>query len=111
MRISGVTSTTIGLEPDKKICAQVSGGPALCVPFSKLPDKTGSAGRLAVSTEDLDRGRIYMSIRDAKGAILAQGFAHRRPGTTKFLASGLCAGFLLVLDEPPVSVTVYLDAY
>jgi hypothetical protein len=112
MRIYGVTGPTPMPRPesDKKICAQVEGSNALCVPFVKLPDKTGSAGRLPVTTTDIDNGRIYFTIRDGNG-IIAKGFGHRRAGTTRFLASGLCAGFVLVLDEADVTISVFLDEH
>jgi serine/threonine-protein kinase len=110
MRINGVTGPTPMPRPEleKKICAQVSGGKALCVPFSELPDKTGAAGRLPVTTADINEGRIYVSIRDDDG-IIAKGFAHRKPGTTAFLGSALCLGFVLYLDNSNVIISVFLD--
>jgi hypothetical protein len=114
MRIHGVTGPTPMPRPglDKKICAQVTGSEPLCVPFAKLPDKTGSAGRLPVTTADLDNGRIYFTIRDEKG-IVAKGFGRRKADTTRFLASGLCAGFVLHLDDnnADVVITVFLDEH
>jgi serine/threonine-protein kinase len=112
MRISGVTGPTPMPRPelDKKICAQVEGQKAICVPFIKLPDKTGAAGRLPVTTTDIDDGQIYFSIRDEKG-IIAKGYGHRRAGTTRFRTSALCAGFVLVLDEADVVISVFLDEH
>lgn len=110
MRINGVTGPTPMPRPslEKTICAQVSGSKELCVPFTKLPDVTGAAGRLPVTTADIDGGRLYVSIRDERGFV-AQGFAHRRPDTTRFLASALCSGFVLYLDDPQVTISVFLD--
>ena len=109
LRIHGVTMTPMP-RPDlpKRICAQVAGGSSICVPFINLPDRTGALGRLRVSSSDIDDGRVYFSIRDADG-IVAKGFGHRRPGTTRFLESGLCAGFVVVLDDPPATISFFLD--
>jgi hypothetical protein len=110
MRVHGVTGPAPMPRPDlvKKVCAQVTGGPALCVPFDKLPDRTGATGRLRVTSSDVDDGRVYFSIRDAAG-IVAQGFGHRRSGTGRFLESALCSGLVLVLDDPEVTLSVFLD--
>jgi serine/threonine-protein kinase len=110
MRVHGVTGPTpmprSGLP--KKVCAQVTGGQPMCVPFLDLPDRTGALGRIRVTSADLDSGRVYFSIRDAEG-ILAQGFGHRRAGTTGFRESALCSGFVLVLDDADVTLSVFLD--
>jgi serine/threonine-protein kinase len=109
MRFSGVTPA-LPMTPDstRKICAQVAGGEAVCAPYSKLPDHTGAAGRLPVTTTDIESGRVYFSIRGSAG-IEAKGFAHRRPGTTRFLETALCSGLVLVLDDPAVTISVFLD--
>src|SRR5262249_17560152 len=107
MRIHGVTLQPMP-RPDlpKKICAQVRGASAICVPFTNLPDRTGALGRLPVTASDIDDGRVYFSIRDADG-IVAKGFGHRRPGMDPFLESALCSGFVLVFDDPPATVSVF----
>jgi hypothetical protein len=97
-------------DPTRKVCAQVTGASSICVPFSSLPDRTGALGRLRVTSSDIEDGRVYFSIRDA-GGIAAKGFGHRRPGTTRFLESGLCSSFVLVLDDPPTTISVFLDEY
>lgn len=109
MRIHGVTMAPM-LRPElpKKVCAQVAGGASTCVPFISLPDRTGAWGRLQVTSTDIDAGRVYFSIRDSDG-IVTKGFGHRRPGTTRFLESGLCSGFVVVLDDPPATISVFLD--
>ncbi|MFS8071416.1 MAG: protein kinase domain-containing protein, partial [Byssovorax sp.] len=104
MRFSGVTSPTLRLTPTTKICAQVTGGPPVCAPFSMLPDFTGAAGRLPVTTSDIDGGSVYFSIREG-ATILARGFGRRRPGTTRYLETALCSGFVLLLDDPAVPST------
>lgn len=110
MRVHGVSGPTPMPRPDlpKKVCAQVTGGQPICVPFLQLPDRTGALGRIRVTSADLDSGRVYFSIRDAEG-IVAQGFGHRRPGTTGFRESALCSGFVLVLDGADVTISVFLD--
>ncbi len=111
MRFSGVTSPTLRLTPTTKICAQVTGGPPVCAPFSMLPDFTGTPGRLPVTTSDIDGGRVYFSIREG-ATILAKGFGRRKPGTTRYLETALCSGFVLLLDDPAVpttTISVFLD--
>lgn len=110
MRIHGVTPKEPFLRDDlpKKICAQVAGSSPICVPFVALPDRAG-AKTLPVTSSDIDGGHVYFSIREADNSIVAKGFGHRRPGVGHFLESGLCAGFVLVIDDPSVTITVFLD--
>jgi hypothetical protein len=112
MRLHGVTGPKPMPRPDlpKKLCAQVTGQSAICLPFTHLPDRTGALGRLRVNSSDLDDGRVYFSIRDDDG-IIAKGFGHRRQGS-RFLESALCSGFVLQLDDPAagtVIISVFLD--
>jgi serine/threonine-protein kinase len=110
MRFHGVTPA-VALPPDasRKICAQADiHGPIACVPFTSLPDGPGSAHRLPVTTADINGGGLYFSIQGKAGRE-AEGFAHRRGGTTSFLESALCSGFVLVFGTPAVTVTVFLD--
>lgn len=44
--------------------------------------------RLAVTSADVDGGRVYFSLEDDAG-VIAMGFGKRRSGTTHFLDSGL----------------------
>ena len=109
MRFHGVTPA-IPMVPDltRKICAQVSGAQTVCLPYTSLPGTPGGAGRLPITTADINGDLIYFSIR-GKAGIEAKGFAHRKPGPTGFLESALCSGFLLYLDDPAVTISVFLD--
>ncbi len=112
MRFSGVTAPGLTLTPTTKICAQVNPAiPSVCAPLSRLPDLGGAAGRLAVTTADLDDGKVYFSLREGS-TVLARGSGKRRAGTTRYLETALCSGFLLVLDDPAnlVTISVFLDA-
>ncbi|MFO0762476.1 MAG: serine/threonine-protein kinase [Byssovorax sp.] len=92
-----------------KVCAQVTGADPVCFPYDELPDRTGAHRRLRVTTDDINEGRVYFSVRDSAGGILAKGFGRRRAGTTRFLESALCSGFVLYLDDWPATLTVMLD--
>lgn len=109
MRLNGVTGSTLQPTSTMKVCAQVdTKGPVACASFGALPDFTGVTPRLAVTTADIDNGRVYFSIRDGS-TILAKGFGHRKPGTTRYLETALCAGFVLVIDDPLTTISVFLD--
>lgn len=110
MRFGDFSGPTISPTPTMKICAQVTGGPSVCAPRSMLPDFTGAAHRLPMTTNDIDGGHIYFSIREGT-RILAKGYGRRDPSTTGYLATALCVGFVLYLDDPanPVKITVFLD--
>lgn len=115
MRLFGVSGPPSILDRGKKICAQVPGKTADCAHFTELPDKTGAAGRIPVSTADLNNENIYFTIRDESNTVLAKGYGRRRSDTPRFLSSGLCAGFTLYLFDDDgtntdVVITVFLDA-
>jgi serine/threonine-protein kinase len=112
MRFSGVSSPAFRPISTMKVCARVTTeGPSVCAPFSTLPNLPGAPGRLPVTTSDIDSGRIYFSILDG-ATILAEGFGHRRPGTTSYLETALCSGFVLYIDDPvapAITISVFLD--
>lgn len=108
MRFSGVSGAIVGSGRSMEVCAELAGGPQVCAPFSRLPDYTGAAGRLPVTTADIDDGRVTFSIRSG-GVVVASGLGHRKAGTTRFLETALCSGFVLHLDDPAVTISVFLD--
>lgn len=108
MRFSGVLPKPPIDDPKRKICAQVTGSPGVCVPYSMMPDYAGTAGRLQVTTEEIEGRRIYISIRLDK-KIEAQGFIHRAESMPRFLETALCSGLKLYLDDPALTISVYLD--
>jgi serine/threonine-protein kinase len=107
MRFSGVSPPSRGTT----VCAGFKGRTSVCAPFSRLPDLTGAAGRLPVTTADLESGSIYFKITDGT-TTLAEGYGRRR-GMTRYLETALCSGFVLLIDDPgsPTTVSVFLDPF
>jgi hypothetical protein len=113
MRFNGVTAPTLGLTPSMEVCANLIGSTSqICAPFSRLPDYTGLTDRLPVTTTDVDDGHVNFSIRSG-GTTLASGVGRRKAGTTKYLETALCSGFVLHLDDPltPATITIFLDEH
>jgi serine/threonine-protein kinase len=109
MRVGGVTDHLSA----NRVCVMVIGSsaPERCFSYGALPDVTGATGRISVSTDDIEEGRVQFALYS--GTILrARGPGLRRIGTTRFLTSALCMGLSLHMAVPgqdDVPVSVYLD--
>lgn len=87
-----------------EVCAEDARSGRRCVPVSLLPEATGAARPLFVTTDDLRAGRVVFTLR-AQGEVVARGPARMRRDV---LVTALCIGVRLYLADEHY-VTVFLD--